>query len=307
MVSALRADHWIGDMTAIETNLIEETMPAEADADELVIRPVRGWIGVDWKEIMRFRELLYFLVWRDLKVRYKQTVLGVAWAVLQPVVNMLLFTMLTKWANIEWGKDANGNNWIPQLCIYAGLIPWTFFSTGVNLGGLSLINQSHLLTKVYFPRLFVPTASIGVGLVDMAMSLGMFGVLLVYFQFLPSWQIVFVPGLILLTVLVTLGFGFLLASLTVSYRDFRYVIPFFLQAMMVLSAVMIPLSSVSPNKQWIMALNPMVGIVESFRSAMLGRDWNFTALGISIGVTVGVFVFGLYFFRRTERKFADIA
>ncbi|HVT80104.1 MAG TPA: ABC transporter permease, partial [Phycisphaerae bacterium] len=245
--------------------------------------------------------LLYFLVWRDLKVRYKQTVLGVAWAVLQPLFNMLLFLMITKVANIDWGKEP------AELCIYAGLLPWTFFSTGVNLGGLSLINQSHLLTKVYFPRLFVPTSSIAVGLVDMAMSMGMFAVLLVWFHFVPSWQMVFVPGLVVLTLLATLGFGYLLASLTVSYRDFRYVIPFMVQGMMVASAVMFPLSKVSTDKQWILALDPMVGIVDAFRSAMLGRAWNFQVLGISSGMSVLIFVVGLYYFRKTERKFADIA
>lgn len=293
-------------MTAIDTTLVD-AKPAEADADELVIQPVRGWIGIDWQEILRYRELLYFLVWRDLKVRYKQTVLGVAWAVLQPLFNMLLFLMLTRVVGIDWGTDVAGNKSIPQLCIYAGLLPWTFFSTGVNLGGLSLINQAHLLTKVYFPRLFVPTACIGVGLIDMAISMGMFGVLLVYFQFVPSWQMVFVPGLVLLALLATLGFGYLLSSLTVSYRDFRYVIPFLVQAMMLGSAVMFPLSSVPADKQWILALDPMVGIVDAFRSAMLGRAWNFQVLGISAGMSVLIFIVGLYYFRKTERKFADIA
>ena len=281
--------------------MVKVSAPIE-EAEELVIRPVRGWIGIDWVEIFRFRELLMFLVWRDLKVRYKQTVLGVAWAVLQPLVNMLLFLMVTNVAKIEWGNEAPAS-----LCIYAGLIPWTFFSTGVNLGGLSLINQSHLLTKVYFPRLFVPTAAIGAGLVDMAISFGMFAVLLVCYRFVPSWQIVFIPGLVVMTLMATLGLGFVLSSLTVSYRDFRYVIPFLMQGMMVLSAVMYPITQVSQSKQWILALNPMVGIVEGFRSALLGRPWNLMALWISSGATIAMFVFGLYFFRRTERKFADIA
>ncbi|HVT83358.1 MAG TPA: ABC transporter permease, partial [Phycisphaerae bacterium] len=286
-----------GDMTALETTLVDEVKPAEAEADELVIRPVRGWIGVDWAEIVRYRELLYFLVWRDLKVRYKQTVLGVAWAVLQPLFNMLLFWKVSQVAGFSWGKDVNGNDSVVQLCIYAGLLPWTFFSTGVNLGGLSLINQSHLLTKVYFPRLFVPTASIAVGLADMAISAGMFVLLLLYYGFLPSWQVVFVPCLVLMTMLVTLGFGYLLASLTVSYRDFRYVIPFLVQAMMIASAVMFPLSNISADKRWIWSLNPMVGIVDAFRSALLRRAWDYQALGISGAVTVCVFVVGLYYLR----------
>ncbi len=274
---------------------------AMADADEMVIRPVKGWIGVDWREIMRFRELLYFLVWRDLKVRYKQTVLGVAWAVLQPLFNMLLFTMLQRFANIPT------DGYQRELYVYAGLLPWTFFSTGVNLGGLSLINQSHLLTKVYFPRLFVPTACVGAGLVDMAFSFGMLAILLLWFAFVPSWQIVYVPGLIVLAMLATMGLSYLLAALTVSYRDFRYLIPFFLQALLLLSPVMYPLTIVKTEYRWIMALNPMVGIIDGFRSSMLGKPWDFQVLGISTATTLALFAVGLFYFRKTERRFADIA
>jgi len=275
---------------------------AMADPTELIIQPTRGWIGIDWGELLRYRELLYFLVWRDFKVRYKQTVLGVAWAVLQPVFNMVVFTII-------FGKLANiSSEGMPYaVFVYAGLLPWTFFSGGVNLAGLSLVNQQNLLTKIYFPRLFVPTASIGAGMVDMAISFGVFAIILLFYQTVPSWQIVFLPPLILLTVLATLGFGYTLAALTVSYRDFRFVVPFMLQAMMYLSPVIYPVSLVPGKWQWLLALNPMTGIIDAYRSAILGKPWNFTTLAVSTAATLLLFVFGLFYFRKTERKFADIA
>ena len=275
---------------------------AMADPTELIIQPTRGWIGIDWGELLRYRELLYFLVWRDFKVRYKQTVLGVAWAVLQPVFNMVVFTII-------FGKLANiSSEGMPYaVFVYAGLLPWTFFSGGVNLAGLSLVNQQNLLTKIYFPRLFVPTASIGAGMVDMAISFGVFAIILLFYQTVPSWQIVFLPPLILLTVLATLGFGYTLAALTVSYRDFRFVVPFMLQAMMYLSPVIYPVSLVPGKWQWLLALNPMTGIIDAYRSAILGKPWNFTTLAVSTAATLVLFVFGLFYFRKTERKFADIA
>jgi lipopolysaccharide transport system permease protein len=292
-------------MTVIDTSSVEPIAPAELilphDADELIIRPVRGWIGVDWPEIVRFRELLFFLVWRDLKVRYKQTILGVIWAVIQPVVNTALIVLLDRVANIT------SDGYPRALYIYAGILPWTFFSTGVSLGGMSLVNQTHLLTKVYFPRLFVPTASVGAGLMDMAISFLMFAALMAGFHFIPSWQIVLLPLLIGLTILATLGATYLLASLTVSYRDFRYVIPFMIQGLMFLSPVLLPVSMIRPRYQWILALNPMVGIINGFRSAIFGAPWNFMTLGISTFVAVALFLFGLFYFRKTERRFADIA
>ncbi len=293
-------------MTAINGEVLEPVGRVGSveppEPEELVIRPLRGWIGIDWPEIVRFRELLYFLVWRDYKVRYKQTVLGVAWAIVQPVFNMVVFTII-------FGRLAkiSSDGFPYALYVYAGLVPWTFFSTGVNLAGLSLVNQSHLLTKVYFPRAFVPTASVGAGLVDMAISMVMGGLILLYFCFIPSWQIVFLPLLVLLTVLATLGLGYLLSSLTVSYRDFRYVIPFMLQGLMFLSPVVYPVNLVPGRYQWVLALNPMAGIIDAFRSAILGKPWNFVTLGVSTAVTIGLFVFGLFYFRKTERRFADIA
>ncbi|MHC4947617.1 MAG: ABC transporter permease [Planctomycetota bacterium] len=273
-----------------------------AGVEELVIRPRRGWIGVDWAEMLRYRELLYFLVWRDYKVRYKQTVLGVAWAILQPVFTMAIFTVI-------FGRLArmDSEGFPYAVFVYAGLLPWTFFSTSVNLSGLSLVNQQQLLTKIYFPRLFVPTASIGAGLVDLAISFGVYAVILLIFQTAPSWQVVYLPGLVLLTILATLGFGYLLSALTVAYRDFRYVVPFMMQAMLYMSPVIFPVSIVPERYHWLLAINPMAGIIDGYRSAILGKPWNLTTLTISSITTVALFVFSLYYFRKTERRFADIA
>ena len=269
---------------------------------QTIIRPRSGWIPVDWRELWEFRELLYFLIWRDVKVRYKQTVLGLAWAVLQPVFSMLVFTVI-------FGKFAK----IPSedlpyaVFCYAGLLPWTFFSASVTHGGQSLVNQQNLLTKIYLPRLFVPAASVGGGLVDLLVSFGVYAVILAIYQIVPSWQVVFLPILVLLTVLAALGFAFALAALTVAYRDFRYVVPFMIQALMYLSPVVYPVSIVPAKYHWLLAINPMAGIIDGYRSAILGKPWNPTTLSVSTASTLAVFLFGLFHFRRTERKFADIA
>lgn len=269
---------------------------------DLVIRARTGWVPVDWKELWHFRELLYFLVWRDLKVRYKQTVLGVAWAVLQPVFSMLVFTI------IFGGLAKIDSEGFPYaVFVYAGLLPWTFFSAALSLAGQSLVNQQALITKVYFPRIFVPTASIGASLVDMGISFIVYMIVLAWYHVTPSWQIIFLPGLALLTILAVLGMGYLLAALTLSYRDFRFVIPFMLQAMMYVSPVVYPVSMVPAKYQWILALNPMAGIIDAHRSAILGKPWNFTTLGVSTASAILVFVMGIYYFRRTEKYFADIA
>ncbi|MEX0777521.1 MAG: ABC transporter permease [Phycisphaeraceae bacterium] len=274
-----------------------------AEPREQVIRATHGWVGLDWSELLHFRELLFFLVWRDFKVRYKQTVLGVAWAVLVPVVQMLIFTVI-----FGTFLKMQSEGYPYAVFVYAGLLPWTFFSTGVNLAGLSLVNQAHVLTKIYFPRLFVPTASVGAGLVDLVISFAVYAIILLCYQQPISGQIVFLPLLIVLTVMATLGVGYILAALTVNYRDFRYVIPFMLQALMYASPVIFPVSVVPQKYQWILALNPMAGIIDGFRAAILpGKPWNFTTLGVSTAMTLLLFVLGVFYFRRVERKFADIA
>jgi len=274
----------------------------ESEVAELIIQPTKGWLALNFQELLHYRELLYFLVWRDLKVRYKQTSLGVAWAVLQPLLNMLIFTAIFgRLAGIKSDGDPY------PVFVFAGLLPWMFFSNAVSQGGQSLVNQQHLLTKVYFPRLFVPLASVGGGLVDLLISLGVYGIVLAWYLRFPSWGIVFLPVLIVLTVIATSGVSVILAALTVSYRDFRFVIPFMIQVWMYLSPVIYPLSAVPKRFQLIYALNPMAGVIDAYRASILGTPLHYGALGMSVVLSVGLFVFGMFYFRKTERRFADIA
>ncbi len=275
---------------------------AEPELPEVVIRPRRGWIAIDWRELYRSRELLFFLTWRDVKIRYKQTVLGLIWAVLQPLLMMAIFTVI-------FGRFAGvPSEGLPYpVFVFAGLLPWTFFASAVPTAGMSLVSQQQMLTKIYFPRLFVPTAAAGAFLVDLAIAFGLYGVILAVYGVVPRWTVVFLPALVVLTVLATLGLCYLLAALTVLYRDFRYVIPFLVQALMYASPVIYPVSLLPPRYQWLLALNPMCGIIEAYRSAILGTPWNPATLAISTIVTIALFAAGLFYFRRTERRFADIA
>ena len=238
----------------------------------------------------------------DVKVRYKQTVLGVAWAVLQPVFTMMVFTII-------FGRFAKiPSDGIPYaVFVFAGLLPWTFFSNNISQASLSLMNQQSLLTKIYLPRLFVPASAIGSGLVDLMVSLMVFGVLLAWYRVPVGWSVLAVPLLIVLTAAASLGVGLVLAAVIVSYRDFRYVVPFLVQSWMYLSPVIYPVSIVPEGWQPLLALNPMAGIVDGFRSAIFDRPWNLTTLAISAVSSVVLLVYGLFYFRKTERRFADVA
>jgi lipopolysaccharide transport system permease protein len=270
--------------------------------EEIVIRPRPGWIGVNWREMWSQRELLFFLVWRDISVRYKQTVLGVAWAVVQPLLTMVIFTLI-------FGRFAN----IPSegvdypVFVFAGLIPWTLFSQGLSASALSLINQQNLMTKIYFPRLFVPIAAAGVFVVDLLISLVIYAALLLYYGVAPSWGVVWLPALVLLTFVATLGPGITLAALTVFYRDFKHIVPFMIQILMYVSPVIYPVSMIGRRWQLILSVNPLFGIISGYRSAILGRSWDFPLLAISTASAVLLFIFSVYYFRKTERQFADFA
>ncbi len=269
---------------------------------ELVLRPQQGWIAIDWREMWSHRELLAFLVWRDISVRYKQTVLGVAWAVVQPLVMMAIFTVVFgRFVKIPVGG-------LPYaVFVFAGLIPWTLFSQGMAAAALSLANQHHLLTKVYFPRLFVPVSAALVFLVDLLISMGLYAVILLFYGVAPSWGIVWLPALILLTIAATLGLGVTLAALTVFYRDFKHIVPFLTMIMMYITPVVYPIGIVSPVWRTVLALNPMFGIVGAYRSAILGQEWDIPSLAISLTMALASFAFALFYFRQTERRFADYA
>jgi lipopolysaccharide transport system permease protein len=281
-----------------------------ADTPEFEIRARSGWVAIDFKELIHYRELLYFLTWRDVKVRYKQTVLGFAWAILQPVMNVIVQTVI-------FGTFADFASKIPpelkarnipySLFTYAGVLPWMLFAVGVGAGGTSLINQQNLLTKVYFPRLFVPASVIGAALVDTLISLAVFFVLMGCYHYPPPWTVIFLPFLLFLTAIAATAMAFTLSSLTVTYRDFRFLIPFMVSTWQVISPVGYPLE---PHREWIrwaLRLNPMYGIINAFRSVLLGQHWDFPGLAISIVEVAGLLIFGLYYFKKTERRFADIA
>ncbi len=276
--------------------------PTSAEMPELVIAAPKGWAGLDLDELIRYRELLYFMVWRDLKVRYKQTILGVAWAVLQPTFQMVVFTVI--FGHLA-KLDSDGYPY--ALFVMVGQMPWLYFSTGVGTASLSLVNQQNLLTKVYFPRLFVPASAIGTCLVDFAISSSVLAAVMLWYRAVPSWQVVFVPFLLFAVTLATLGLGFLMAALTVTYRDLRFIVPFMIQVLMYVSPVIYPVSIIPARYQWLAALNPMMGLIDGFRSAVLGKPWNLTTLGVSVAASVVLFVIGTMKFRSTERLFADIA
>ena len=300
-------------VTAVTTGAPSGVVPAAAaGADELVIEPRRGWIAVDWRELWRSRELLYFLIWRDIKVRYKQAVLGIAWAVLQPAVQMLVFTLI-------FGVAAGFRKSLPNVpysvFVLSGLLPWQLFATALSMGGMSLVNQQHLLTKIYFPRLFIPTAVVGGALVDLAVASVLFAAVLVSCGIVPTWGIFLLPALLAVTVAVALGMAYLLSALTVTYRDFRFIVPFLTQIWMWVSFVPLPPEIIKDSRwKWVLAFNPMYSIIAAWRKVLLGNraederigwDWRYFAL--SLAITAAVFVLGLFYFRRTERRFADIA
>jgi lipopolysaccharide transport system permease protein len=276
---------------------------AEDDGShEFVIRPQPGWIAIDWKELFAYRELLIFLMRRDISVRYKQTVLGSAWAILHPLMLMLIFTFF-------FGRLVSiKSEGVPYpVYVFASLIPWTLFSQGFAAAALSLANQQNLLTKVYFPRLFVPVAAASVFLVDLAYSLGIYAVVLLFYRVTPSWTIIFTPLLIVLTLIATLSLGVMLSALTVFYRDFRHLVPFLTQIFMYFTPVIYPADLIPHKYHWFLALNPMFGLASAYRSAILGVPWHFESLVISTTSALVSFVFAVHYFHRVERRFADFA
>lgn len=266
------------------------------------IRPTSAAIGIDLRDLWAYRELLYFLTWRDLKVRYKQTVLGVAWAIIQPLFTMLIFTLF-------FGRLAGvPSDGVPYpVFVYAGLLLWTFFSNAVSQSGNSLVGNANLLTKVYFPRVIIPGAAVAAGLVDLFIAFGVLIVLMIYYHVSITWTILVLPLLIALTTLLALGMGMWTSALNVKYRDIRYALPFAIQLWMFVSPVIFPSSFVPAKWRWALALNPLTGLIEGFRSALFGRkpfDW--IAIGISTAMTFAILLYAAYTFRRMERTFADI-
>ncbi len=267
----------------------------------VVIQPSKKWSLLNLKDIWAYRELLFFLTWRDVKVRYKQTALGAAWAILQPLFMMIIFT-------IFFGRLAGvASSGIPYpLFALAGLVPWTFFANAITASGNSLVGSANLITKVYFPRLIVPAAAMLAGLVDFLLAFMLLVLLMVYYRVTPTVQILFLPVLILLTALFSLGVGTWMSALNVKYRDVRFALPFLIQLWLFVSSVILPSTSVPQKWRWLLMLNPMSGIIEGYRAALFGLPFDWTALGIASVLTIVVLLYAIYAFGRVERSFADI-
>jgi lipopolysaccharide transport system permease protein len=270
------------------------------------IRPRKGWQALDLRELWRYRELLWFLALRDVKVRYKQTALGVAWAVLQPLCLMLIFTIF--FANLAKAPSEEGKEAPPYaLFVLCALVPWQLFSYALTQASNSVVNEQRLITKVYFPRLIVPLSSVLSGLVDFAVAFGLLLGVMACYRTVPGWAVLTVPLFTVFAVATALAVGLWLSALNVQYRDFRYTIPFLTQLWMFATPVAYPSSLVPRPWQALYGLNPMAGVVEGFRWALLpNADPPGALLWVSVGTVAVLLVGGLFYFRRMERSFADV-
>jgi lipopolysaccharide transport system permease protein len=272
----------------------------------IIIEPTRGFAALQLRALWEYRELLYFLVWRDIKVRYKQTILGVAWVILQPVVSMVVFSLLFgQLLGIPSGE-------VPYpVFLYSALLPWTYFAGSLTRSSTSLVNSAHIITKVYFPRMVIPLSGVVSNLLDFGIAFVVLIGLMLFYGVVPTPAAVLLPAFVLLAMLTALGFGLWLSALNVRYRDVNYVVPFLVQIWMYLTPVVYGTTLIPERFRFLLALNPMTGVVEGFRWALLGSyladvqapDGLFA---VSILLALGVLVSGAIFFRYTERTFADI-
>jgi lipopolysaccharide transport system permease protein len=278
-----------------------DLLPPAATRSPVLVIDDDQWTGLELRDLWVHRELFYFLAWRDIKVRYKQTALGASWAILQPLISMVVFTLL-------FGRLAKvPSEGMPYAIFsYAGLLPWNFFTTAVTNASNSLVGSTNLITKVYFPRLLVPTAAVGAVLVDIAIaSLMLFAIMPIYGVGFHASLIMLIP-LTGLTALTAAALGIWTAALNVKYRDIRYALPFVIQILMFLTPVIYPVSFLPERWRWVLRLNPLSGIIEGFRDAIFGRPFNWNGLAISAGVTLGALLLAALIFKRMEREFADV-
>jgi lipopolysaccharide transport system permease protein len=275
---------------------ISESLPT------FYIEPPKGWASIGLRELWDYRELLYFLTWRDVKVRYKQTALGAAWAIIQPLFMMLVFSLF-------FGRLAKiPSDGIPYpIFTFCALLPWQLFAHALTESSNSLVGNQNLITKVYFPRLVVPISAVLGGLVDFAVAFAILLVLMFYYGNVPTWAIITLPGFILLAVMTALGVGLWLSALNVKYRDVRYTINFLIQFWLFATPVAYPSSLVPAKWRALYGLNPMAGVVEGFRWALLGKtEAPGAMLWVSVAVVIVILIGGLYYFRRMEQEFADV-
>lgn len=270
---------------------------------EITIKPKKGLAGLDLKELWSYRELFYFFTWRDIKLRYKQTFFGIVWAIMQPFITMVVFSVV-------FGRLANmpSDNIPYPIFVYAGLLLWNIFSNSLNNASQSLISGAEVIKKVYLPKIIIPVASVMVTLVDFLFAALIFIGMIFYYGFIPNFQgLLILPFLLIITVFSSLGLGWFLAAVNVKYRDVRYALPFFIQLLIFVTPVIYPVSIVPRAYQWILTLNPMTGVVESFKAAFLGTmPISWSGLAISAVVSIIVLILGLAYFLKTERFFADI-
>lgn len=272
-----------------------------APTDFKVITPPRGWLWIDWCEIWRYRELLLFITWRDVSIRYKQAVLGVLWAFIQPFLKLVVFSLIFgRWAKM----DSEGFPY--PVFLYAGLLPWQFFQEALTRSSQSLVGSANLVQKVYFPRLIIPVAAVGSAFVDFLISFAILFGLMLHYGVHPGWGLLMVPPLVVLTIVIALGAGILLSALNAAYRDFQYVVGFLLQIWMFLTPVIYPVRFVPPKWQWLLALNPMTGVVDAYRSALLGKPVAWWVLSVSTAVAIAGIIVGVCYFRKLETRLADI-
>jgi lipopolysaccharide transport system permease protein len=256
-----------------------------------------------WNDLWHFRELFLFLAWRDILVRYKQTAIGLAWSLIRPFLSMIIFTV------IFGGLAKLPSEGVPYpILVYAAMLPWQFFSTSFSEASNSLLNNSNMLTKIYFPRLIIPTSTVIVNFVDFLISFIILIGLMIWYKFVPPWTILYLPLFLILALLIALGAGLIVASLNVKYRDFKYIVPFIVQFGMFVSPVGWS-SSVVPEKwRLLYSLNPMVGVIDGFRWSILGgtNHLHMLSMSLSIGLTLFLLIFGIWYFRKMEKIFADI-
>ncbi len=269
---------------------------------ELEILPKYGLLDLNWQELMEYRELLFFLALREIKIRYKQTIMGASWAMLQPLLTMVVFTLIfSRLAQIP-------SDGIPYpIFSYSGLLLWIYFSNALSQSSNSLVDNVSLLSKVYMPRIFIPTAPCLSGLLDYVIAMSILAVMMIYYRVVPGVAILLLPIIVLMTFLLASGIGYWLSSICVKYRDVKFALPFFIQLILFVSPVIYPTNIVGENLRWLLYLNPMTGLIDAHRACLLGYvPVNFSGLAISAVLTIVIFASGVLYLRNTEKYFADL-
>jgi lipopolysaccharide transport system permease protein len=286
-------------------NAVAASLERRADPADRVYRierAKRNWLLL-LREIWAYRELLFFLVWRDVKVRYRQTLLGALWVLLQPFLTMIVFSVI--FGHFAGIKDPYKDPY--PLFVFAGLLPWTYFASCLTQSSLSVVGNASLVTKVYFPRLIMPLASIAVPIIDFLVAFSLLIGLFLYYGRTPHWHAVVTPVFLGMALMTALGVGLWLSALNVRYRDVPYTVPFLAQLWLFASPVIYPVTLIPDRWQWLLALNPMTGVIDGFRWAVLGRGVpHYTVFATSAGVAVALVLGGLWYFKRVERRFADV-